>query len=52
MIDPIIRLFIIDFTDAKIDTKTLRALTSNIKPVIDSILKQIPIYRIKKDRRF
>jgi hypothetical protein len=39
----------IDFTDAKIDTRILSTLTSNIKPVINSMFKQIPIYKIKED---
>ena len=39
----------IDFTDAKIDKNILNSLTSNIKPVLDSIFKQIPIYTIKED---
>lgn len=39
----------IDFTDAKIDKNILNTLTSNIKPILDSIFKQIPIYTIKKD---
>ena len=39
----------IDFTDAKIDKNILNTLTSNIKPILDSIFKQIPIYEIKKD---
>jgi len=39
----------IDFTDAKIDKNILNSLTSNIKPILDSIFKQIPIYTIEKD---
>jgi hypothetical protein len=39
----------IDFTDAKIDKNILSTLTSNIKPILDSIFKQIPIYTIKKN---
>jgi len=39
----------IDFTDAKIDKNILNSLTSNIKPILDSIFKKIPIYTIEKD---
>lgn len=39
----------IDFTDEKIDKNILNSLTSNIKPILDSIFKQIPIYTIEKD---
>ncbi len=39
----------IDFTDAQIDKNILNSLTSNIKPILDSIFKQIPIYTIKED---